>query len=521
MNNGLSLRNALRGKDQAACDATLAASACLVCGNSGFTGSLDWGPLKKHRQLLFYEVVKTCVCGFQNRLFVIANDVERRRAPALKTSEAALADALARGNLDPVELDESVAHIMALVFAKKSAEALARAEAAVSILSDHPRAWYNLAWLYGEMGRLQEGIVAYQVSLSLAPDSIESLYNQAFLMAEIGDAGRAVLNLARIISIAERNGDQQLVDDMHKLVGETMKVKDRSVGPIGTVEVVEDDLGRRVLIDQQNQGGALFSPSAALYLASLPEASVWTGNNDSEAQPLALEPGPVPDSFFSTAWTALALQHANVTGLALGLGSGTGLLALLAAQPKLKITVVEVSPEVVAQVRRWFPLLRWFEDSGRLTIEIDEGGAWLDGHNLDPYAFLITDVFCGEAEVPDVLTASRLEKCRRAEVDVWLNLIVDPKKERLALLVRRFEAAGLPLAYAGLSCPPLVARRISAHWILATRAPDFAAMKRHQPFGWCLPDPLNLFHSYYRLLGEWCFNAAEIKRWFTLTDMSQ
>lgn len=519
MIRGLSLRNAFAGHDQSACDLFLQEAACLVCGETG-ARETDWGLLKKHRQLLFYEVVKTCQCGFQNRWFVLGNDLERRRAPAIKTSREAMADALAHDDLDPVELDESVAQILALVFAKKSDAALVRAEESVAVLPDHPRAWYNLAWLYGEMGRLQEGIVAYQVCLSLQPESIEALYNQAFLMAEIGDAGRAVLNLARIISIAEAAGDTQLAEDMHKLVGETMTVKERLPAAVGAVEVVEDQIGRRLLINQQNQGGALFVPSAAQYLLGLPDGEQWIAAHQTEGRPLALEPGPVPDTFFGGVWTALALQHQDAVGLALGLGSGSGLVALLAEQPQLKMVVVELDPQVVATARAWFPLLRRFEEQGRLSLVTAEAGVWLDNHDLHRFAFLIADVFRGENEAPDILTPSRLEKAKAHEVDIWLNLIVDPKTPFFTTLGCRFEAAGLPWCYAAVSCPPNLVQRITANWILATRFPDLDALAEHRPFSWCAAEQLNLFTSYYRLLREWYLGADEIKTLLNSADMS-
>lgn len=508
--NGLSLRNAMTAVDETTRDALIAAAACRVCGQSGSRADIDWGPLKKHRQLLFHELVKTCTCGFQNRLFLIVNDLERAKAAAIKPAAAALADARAHDDLEPAELDESVADIMALVFAKKSEQALKRAEQAVAALPEHPRAWYNLAWLYGEMGRVQEGIVAYQVSLSFAPDAVEALYNQAFLMAESGDAGRAVLNLARIIQIAEAQGETGLVEDIQKLVGETLKVQARESGAIGTVEVVEDQIGRRILINQQNQGGALFEPSAAVFLAQIPAAAAWAAA-EGERCTLELEPGPVPDSFFNAAWLPITLQHPTGRGVALGLGSGSGLVALLSECPAMTLLVVEKDAVVLAQARQWFPLLRWFEAEGRLQVVHGEAGAWLDETPCDAFDFLIGDVFHGENEAPDILTTPRLRALHAAGRDIWLNLIIDPKNDRLRTTLARFADAGCPFQYAALSCPPGLAQRISANWIFATRAPDVKAVRAHQPFAWCPAQHLHLFHSTYRLMGEWHLDETEIK----------
>ncbi len=508
--NGLSLRNAMTAKDESTSDALIAAAPCRVCKQTASGETVDWGPLKKHRRLLFHEVVKTCSCGFQNRLFIVVNDLERRKSSAIKTAAAAMEDALGHEGLEPAELDESVADIMALVFAKQSEQALKRAEQAVAALPEHPRAWYNLAWLYGEMGRIQEGIVAYQVSLSFDPDAVEALYNQAFLMAESGDAGRAVLNLARIIQIAEAQGQTDLAEDIQKLVGETLKVRARANAEVGTVEVVEDQIGRRILINQQNQGGALFEPSAAAFLANQPNAATWVAR-ESERCALALEPGPVPDSFFNAAWLPIGLQHPQGQGLALGLGSGSGLVALLSECPEMTLVVVEKDATVVAEARQWFPLMRWFESEGRLQVTAGEAGAWLDGRPLDGFDFLIADVFHGENEAPDILTAPRLAKLREAGLDIWLNLIISPKNDRLRTTLARFAAAGCPFQYAALSCPPGLAQRISANWIFATRAPDVKVVRAHQPFAWCSPEQLHLFHSTYRLMGEWHLDETEIK----------
>lgn len=80
------------------------------------------------------------------------------------------------------------------------------------------------------------------------------------------------------------------------------------------------------------------------------------------------QPGPVPESDYMLGWLIAAAAAPDGHVLMGGLGSGAGPIALAWAFPRLRVTVVEIDPAIIALARRHFPLLPALEAAGRIAV---------------------------------------------------------------------------------------------------------------------------------------------------------
>jgi hypothetical protein len=79
-------------------------------------------------------------------------------------------------------------------------------------------------------------------------------------------------------------------------------------------------------------------------------------------------PGPLPESLYLLTWLLAAAARPDGHVLMAGLGAGVGPIALAWAFPALRITVVEIDPEMITLARRHFPLLAHYEAQGQIRI---------------------------------------------------------------------------------------------------------------------------------------------------------
>jgi predicted O-methyltransferase YrrM len=190
-------------------------------------------------------------------------------------------------------------------------------------------------------------------------------------------------------------------------------------------------------------------------------------------------PGPVPEPGYLVGWLLAAAARPDGHLLMAGLGSGAGLIALAWAFPRLRITVVEIDPEIIRLARGHFPLLGHFERQGNLAVcqgDIQEhvrmstAGDW-DITCLDAYGNS-SEPFCNEGLLLDLHGRTR---------DVWVNVLDDGQPPRL----RRF--AGLMI-----DCGWRPRCQIAVHdpddgemcgnILLGTRMPDTYGLRSFRPF---------------------------------------
>ncbi len=196
-------------------------------------------------------------------------------------------------------------------------------------------------------------------------------------------------------------------------------------GRFGTLTVSDEDGVRALCCDSACHGASWLEPAVPI-------------------DGVLVQPGPIPESIYQLGWLLAAAARPTGHVLMAGLGPGAGPVALAWAYPKLRITVVEVDPVIVALARRQYPLLAHFERTGQIRIVIQDivehvwqatDGDWSLAC-LDAYAN-VNSIYC-PSELLQGLHG-------RAEA-VWVNVL----EEHERLLTRRqaqvLEDAGWPPA---------------------------------------------------------------------------
>lgn len=135
-----------------------------------------------------------------------------------------------------------------------------------------------------------------------------------------------------------------------------------------------------------------------------------------EGQPSAIAASPYFYGFVIPAW-----HFSTSHGLMLGLGAGIGATLLLTLFPALSLTVVEIDPQVIDLSRRYFPLVSFYENQGRLRIIQQDAREYLSREN-QAFSFALLDIFCGNED--DCLNLALLPQVLRVTPHVMANMIV-------------------------------------------------------------------------------------------------
>ena len=85
-----------------------------------------------------------------------------------------------------------------------------------------------------------------------------------------------------------------------------------------------------------------------------------------------------------------------------GLGSGVGVANLAHHFPQAAITVVDIDAEVIAMVRAHYPLLRWLESTGRLTLVARDARQYIryDAAARGGFDLILLDAYTAGSTIP-------------------------------------------------------------------------------------------------------------------------
>lgn len=106
-------------------------------------------------------------------------------------------------------------------------------------------------------------------------------------------------------------------------------------------------------------------------------------------------PGAISASAYTYSFILPAWLNPDGHGLVLGLGSGAGIVLLLTLFPQLKLTVIELSKEVLHLVKQHFPLVAHYIQLGRLTVQCKDAVKFC-AENKRPFDFTIVDIYRGD-----------------------------------------------------------------------------------------------------------------------------
>ncbi len=159
-------------------------------------------------------------------------------------------------------------------------------------------------------------------------------------------------------------------------------------GKFGPITVLDINGCRRLYIKNQQQGASALTPSSKVVSKELEEG-----------------PGPVGDSAYFNGLVLAGMNNPDDSILVIGLGSGGGIVSLLYNCPNIDVTVLEIDPAMIDIATKYFPLLNYYIDQGRLNIINIDAKTYLSS-NEEEWALSFADAYIGTNEtVQDYLPA--------------------------------------------------------------------------------------------------------------------
>lgn len=235
------------------------------------------------------------------------------------------------------------------------------------------------------------------------------------------------------------------------------------LGRFGLVDVRDGEGQRGLLLGQQVQGAAFFSPGADI------------------VDPHLAGPGPVSSSAYTLGWLAAGFHTPHARALMIGLGSGAGACQLLWQFPWLELTIIEACPVIRQVATESFPLIGYYQAMGRLHMIMGMAEDVLS-RSTDQWDLGLADAYTGETEASELRYLDELaDRC----ADVYLNVIDVPDGRHIAQTVDRLAAAEKPVTGLYRAVDIMRASRTyngHANWILTTAAQDPAKLVQWQPF---------------------------------------
>ncbi|MCO4781464.1 MAG: hypothetical protein KC646_04015 [Candidatus Cloacimonetes bacterium] len=190
---------------------------------------------------------------------------------------------------------------------------------------------------------------------------------------------------------------------------------------LGKLFVAQDNKQRRLFINQQNQGGLLLNKLSS------------KENNLST----------IPESFCSIMFYPAAQLFCDGRLLMLGLGSGSGVIALLTEFTNLRIDVVEKYQEVIDLSLKHFHYLNDFISQGRLQIICDDGLEYINEYSQSnefiQYDAICLDMYSGDQEISFSLEPSSLVSLSCVGKSVWMNYIGNIQTLNFKTLLQKFK----------------------------------------------------------------------------------
>ncbi len=175
------------------------------------------------------------------------------------------------------------------------------------------------------------------------------------------------------------------------------------------------------------------------------------------------------------------LLHPNGKALMLGLGCGSGAVAILHHFPNLQLDVVEADPVVIALARRFFPLVDYFEKQGRLVLH-EQDAASMCATCKKTYDFLVLDLYMGEDSFALELMPALLAHFARLSTAVWINLVGRRDEPYLREIIQGFRDAGIPFRYFAGQNPEPGSSDVKTNWIASSESVDPHKIRNFVPF---------------------------------------
>ncbi len=224
----------------------------------------------------------------------------------------------------------------------------------------------------------------------------------------------------------------------------------------GILRVIDDGDSLLLAIGDQIQGSVFKDPTAAIISPKLEPGA----------------PGPVARSLFAIALLISASQTPSGSGLVLGLGCGAGPCMILANFPNIKLTVIDVNPDLIRLATHHFPLLQYYIDRGQLSI-IEQDCIHFLENNKTPFDFIFFDLYNGSPECSPIFGSRYFVNlmCNTAP-KIWGNIVGSLRQPHLHRILAAFDDTSSPIQTLFASNSELSWMKYSLNWHITTEKYD-------------------------------------------------
>lgn len=293
---------------------------------------------------------------------------------------------------------------------------------ALNILPMHSPKLFHIAlahfyhgYCLEQMDANDAALDAYDQCLDRDPLCQAAWHNRARLLKQLDRLDEAQFCLTKLQHLKLEHNIHDLPEASSEQVLHT-RVLARSQGLFGNVSIVQGVSTRRLMIGDQVQG------------------SFWLKNNT---------PSNIPSSPYISRLICAASDDSNGHFLVLGLGAGAGVIALLENFKKIHVSVVELDPTLIELAREFFPLITYYERTGRLNIIVGDAFRYVETTQYR-YDTVVVDVYRGYSSLntesfsmPFALALTT--KCK----NIIINLICKNDRSSLAYFHKIFRDLGI------------------------------------------------------------------------------
>ena len=280
---------------------------------------------------------------------------------------------------------------------------------------------YFKGYCHERMEHLEQALNEYDQCLTINPRQGEAWYNKWCILTKLGRIDEADFHKTKYEEYTLTTGN--LIPAKHR--HDIYNIKGQACGLNGKIQVIDHGNKRSLLINQEVQSGVWLSHGQASDIPSNSDASGLLLNG-----------------------CHFQADQCTTTGIVLGLGSGAGIISLLANFDQLNLIVVENDPCIVQMVLRHFPKIKPYLENHRLKIEICDAYEFVK-KVINPVQFIVIDLYQGNFEPCPRLFDIEFFKIAHTKCELLSVNLKHPESHYDAnSLIHYFSWPGIELAHA-------------------------------------------------------------------------
>ncbi|MFT5759008.1 MAG: spermidine synthase [Alteromonadaceae bacterium] len=368
-----------------------------------------------------YSISRQCSCGFDVPFHIIVSNLPSTSLTKILNNKKNALDSsdkikfMDSNNLETINL-----HCRYLLHLALFDEAIIFIEKSTNDHPSHALLPFYKAFALDKKGHHKRALHYYDNCLDLDPECGEAWHNKALILGNLKRQEEASYNLVRY-SRLDMGAEQINKASLRKSL-QASKVLFSTEGVFGEIRVMQNSTVRLLTINNEVEG------------------SFWLKNN----KPSNIPAGDYVAGFLLAGCYTMA-DTTPVNGLMLGLGAGAGVIALLENFNQLHLTVIEIDPNIISTAIGYFPLLKHFMQTGRLTIICQDAIYYIATISMK-FDFILIDLYQGNLSYSSPFREKEfLRNIASSAKLVGINLIQPQSWQQLQQVIDDFNQAGISL----------------------------------------------------------------------------